>query len=95
MNGTDCTLLKQPLIQWDGGAEKSDCRAGIKSVNSLDVPSQDCACFKFSHMAVGWQSQVRAPPRVVPPAATAAQECISGSGTTWTRTCRRSSDATR
>ena len=30
MNGTNCTLLKQPLIHWDDGAEKSDCRAGIK-----------------------------------------------------------------
>ena len=57
MSGSECTLLKQPLIQWGDGAEKSKCRAGIKTVNSLDVPSEDCACFKFSHLAVGWQSQ--------------------------------------
>ena len=57
MNGTNCTLLKQPLVQWDGGADKSDCRAGIKSVNSLDVPSEDCACYKYDHLTVGWQSQ--------------------------------------
>ena len=57
MNGTNRTLLKQPLVQWDDGAEKSDCRAGIKSVNSLDVPSEDCACYKYDHLTVGWQSQ--------------------------------------
>jgi hypothetical protein len=57
MNGTNCWLLKEPLIQWDGGAEKSNCRAGQKSINSLDVPSEDCACYKYNHLAVGWQSQ--------------------------------------
>lgn len=57
MNGTNCTLLKQPLVEWYDGAEKSSCRAGIKSINSLDVPSDDCACYKYDHLAVGWQSQ--------------------------------------
>ena len=57
MNGTDCDLLKKPLIQWDDGAEKSACRTGTKSTTSLDTKSEDCACYKFNHEAVGWQSQ--------------------------------------
>ena len=57
MNGTNCWLMKEPLIQWDGGAEKSSCRAGQKSISSLNVPSDDCACYKYNHVAVGWQSQ--------------------------------------
>ena len=57
LNVSHCHLCKQPIINWDRGAEKSNCRAGMKNINSLNVPSDNCACYQFYHVAVGWQSQ--------------------------------------
>jgi hypothetical protein len=55
--GGVCHLLKEPLIQWNGGATVSPCRCGIRNQGSLDAPSTDCACYKFNHLAVGFQNQ--------------------------------------
>ena len=56
-NGGVCHLMKEPLIQWNGGATVSPCRCAIRQQGSLDVPSDDCACFKFNHVAMGFQYQ--------------------------------------
>ena len=57
--GSSCNLLKQPLIQWDDGRDKSKgmCAASIKQETSNNLPSTECACYKFNHVAVGKQSQ--------------------------------------
>ena len=36
----NCHLLKQPLVQWDDGQRKSDCRCAIKQISSLSAPSR-------------------------------------------------------
>jgi hypothetical protein len=58
-DGSSCNLLKQPLIQWDDGRDKShgNCTAAIKKESSNDVKSDNCACYRFNHEAVGKQSQ--------------------------------------
>jgi hypothetical protein len=59
MDGSSCNLLKQPLIQWDNGHDKSNgqCTAAVKKASSNNVKSDNCACYRFNHEAVGKQSQ--------------------------------------
>jgi hypothetical protein len=62
----DCHLLKQPLVQWDDGQRKSDCRCAIKQISSLETPSSECACYRFSRVAVGKQRNSFGPVRKTP-----------------------------
>jgi hypothetical protein len=58
-DGTSCNMLKQPLVMWDDGKEKSHgmCSAATKQHSSNNLPSADCGCYKFNHVAVGRQLQ--------------------------------------
>ena len=85
-----CHLLKEPLIQWDGGAASSACRCGIRQQGSLDVPSDNCACYKFNHLAMGFQYQGSASttgPSPIPgmpcPQFNSPKQCGQADGCAW------------